>query len=79
MWPLASSHLNPMDFSMWFLLEAKVCSVAHPSVDALKTSLQIEWAKIPQETLRASVSNCRQKIERVINRKEATSHWKLII
>ena len=50
-WPFASPDLNRMDFSV--LLEANFCSVAHPSVDALKTSLQSEWAKIPQETLRA--------------------------
>lgn len=69
MWPPASPDLNPMDFSVWFLLEAKVYSVAHPSVDALKTSLLSEWAKIPQETLRASVGNFRQRIERLIERK----------
>ena len=61
--------MNPMDFSMWSLLEAKVCSVSLQSVDALKTSLQRKWAKTPQETLRASVVNFRQRIERVIERK----------
>jgi len=30
------------------------CSVAHPSVDALKISLLSEWVKLPQEALRAS-------------------------
>ena len=60
---LPSPDLNPLDFSVWSLLEIKVCSFAHPSIDALKQSLQHEWAKISQEELRASVENFRQRIE----------------
>ena len=67
--PPVSPDLNPMEFLLWSLLEAKICSVVHLSVDALKTSLQSEWSKIPQETLRTSVGNFRQRIERVIERK----------
>ena len=37
-------------FLVWSMLKAKVSSLAHPSVNALKTSLLREWAKIPQET-----------------------------
>ena len=66
MWPPSSPDLNPLDFSVWSLLEVKVCSVAQPSIDALKQSLQREWAKISQEELRASAENFRQRIERVI-------------
>ena len=54
------------------MLKAKVASVAHPSVDALKTSLFNKWAKIPQETLRASVGNFRHSIKRVIEKKDIT-------
>ena len=34
MWPPSSSDLNPMDFSVWSLLENKVCSSNHQSIDA---------------------------------------------
>ena len=64
--PPSSPDLKPLDFSVWSLLEVKVCSIAHPSINALKQSLQCEWAKISQEELRASVENFRQRIERVI-------------
>ena len=57
--PPASPDLNHMDFSVWSSFEAKVFSDAHPTVDALKTYLHSKWAKIPQETLRASVGNFR--------------------
>ena len=57
MLPPALPDLKLMNFSVWSLLEAKICSAAHPSVDALKTSVQSEWSKIPQESLRALVGN----------------------
>ena len=47
MWPTALPDLNPIDFSVWFLLKANVCSITHPGVNALKTSLINEWDKIP--------------------------------
>ena len=55
MWPPASPDLNPMDYSVWSMLKAKVSYVAYPSVDAWKRSLMREWAKISQKALCASV------------------------
>ena len=54
---------------MWSVLKSKVSSVAHPSVDVLKTSFLREWAKIPQKTLRASVVNFRKIIKLLIEKK----------
>ena len=45
MWPSAPLDFNSMDFLVWFLLKVKICSAAHPDVDALKTSLLSEWDK----------------------------------
>ena len=61
--------LNPMNFLVWSILKAKVCYVAHTSVDALKTSLMREWAKIPQKTMCAKVGNFKQRIKLLIVRK----------
>ena len=61
MWNNALPDLNPMDFSVRYILKAKVSCVAHTSVDTLKTSLLGEWDKIPQETLRASVVNFKKE------------------
>ena len=57
------------------MLKAKVSSVSHPSVDVLKTSFLKEWASIPEEMMRASVGNFRQRIKTLIERK-GTSHRK---
>ncbi|KAI6648521.1 hypothetical protein LOD99_8153 [Oopsacas minuta] len=49
-WPPYSPDLNPMDYSVWSILENKACSVSHNTVSSLKISLCREWEKIPQET-----------------------------
>ena len=77
MWPPASPNLNPVDFSVWSLLKAKVSSVAHSSAVAFKTSLLRECTKIPQKTLRASVDNYRQIIKLLIVKKGHHSENKL--
>ena len=66
---LASPDLSPTDFSVWSMLKAKVSYVDHLSVDTLKTSLRRQWAKIPKETLRASVGNFIQRIKLLIEKK----------
>jgi len=53
----------------WCQHQAKICFVAHPDVYALKTPFRSKWAKIPQETLRASDGNFRERIKRLIKRK----------
>ena len=70
-WPPSSPDLNPMDFSVWSLLEADACASSHVSVGALKSSLEKAWAKIPQETLRKAPEGFRGRLERVIQARGA--------
>ena len=51
-WSARSPDLNPLDFSMWSILEIKAYSSPHPTVEALKAKLLKEWADISQETIR---------------------------
>jgi transposase len=51
-WPPYSPDLNPLDYSIWSILEAKACAKSHASVDALKVSLRAAWEAISVETLR---------------------------
>ena len=37
-WPPSSPDLNPMDFSLWSILETNACSTPHKSIESLKTS-----------------------------------------
>jgi inhibitor of nuclear factor kappa-B kinase subunit alpha len=53
-WPPYSPDLNPLDFSIWSILESKVSASPHVSVDSLKKALVREWARIPQDHIRAA-------------------------
>ena len=53
-WPARSSDLNPLDYSIWSILEKRVCSTPHQTLEFLKAKLMKEWDAIPQETLRAA-------------------------
>ena len=54
-WPPYSPDLNPMDYSIWSILETNACSKSHKSIESLKRSLVAEWEKVPQEVLRTAV------------------------
>ena len=74
MWPPCSPDLNPIDFSVWSILEAKVFGKIHHSVDNLKQSLLRAWQEIPQEQLRASAEDVRRRLQAVIKSNGAISN-----
>lgn len=63
LWPSNSPDLNPMDFSVWGILENEISSTKHVSIDHLKKSLQRAWAKISNRTLSTIVKNFRKRLE----------------
>ena len=68
-WPPYSPDLNPMDYSIWSILENRVCTKSHKNVEALKRKLREEWEKIPQEVLRAAIEALPGRISNVIQNK----------
>ena len=69
MWPPASPDLNPLDFNIWLILEAKACAKTQNNIEGLKVSLKKAWAKIPQEKLCISVESFRGRLKRVVKAK----------
>ena len=68
-WPPYSPDLNPMDFSIWSILETKACANSHSSIESLKRSLTRAWEQIPQETMRAAVEAFPRRLRAVIQKK----------
>ena len=54
-WPPYSPDLNPLDYSVWSVLEAKACSKRHANLESLKAFLQKAWDEIDEEYLRITV------------------------
>ncbi|KAF2353927.1 hypothetical protein FHG87_015317 [Trinorchestia longiramus] len=52
-WPARSPDLNPLDFSIWSILETRVLATLHTFRESLKVKLQRKWEAIPQEQIRA--------------------------
>ncbi|KAF2344454.1 hypothetical protein FHG87_024790 [Trinorchestia longiramus] len=50
-----SLKLNPLDFSVWSILEARILATLHTSLESLKAKLQMEWKVIPQEQIRVAL------------------------
>lgn len=68
-WPPYSPDLNPMDYSIWSILEARVSSKKYQCVDSLKASLQREWAAIPQQIVRSACTSFITRLSAVIRAK----------
>jgi inhibitor of nuclear factor kappa-B kinase subunit alpha len=68
-WPSSSPDLNPMDFSIWGILEKNVNATQHSNIENLKCALKKAWEEIPQEQLRASVDEFYNRLTRCIRAK----------
>jgi len=68
-WPPCSPDLNPLDFSIWSILEAQACATSHKTVDNLKRALRREWAKIPPDILRAAADSFYHRLSSCIRAK----------
>ncbi|KAF2350228.1 hypothetical protein FHG87_019015 [Trinorchestia longiramus] len=53
-WPTRSPDLNPLDFSIWSILETRVLAISYVSLESLKAKLRREWEIIPQEQIRVA-------------------------
>lgn len=54
-WPPSSPDLNPLDYSIWGILEARVNAKRHTSIERLKATLIREWDKLSIENVRAAI------------------------
>ncbi|WKY15959.1 hypothetical protein Q1695_000993 [Nippostrongylus brasiliensis] len=65
-WPPYSPDLNPMDYSIWSVLEAKACATPHRSLDCLKESLIKAWDEIDEDYLRRTIDAFPQRLHQCI-------------
>ena len=56
-WPSNSPDLNPLDYSVWGIMEAKACAKPHKSIQELKLSLKKAWNELSLDTIAKIVDN----------------------
>ena len=71
-WPPNSPDLNPLDYSVWSILEEKACAKPHPNVESLKRALKKAWNEITLETLIKIVDNFPKRLKTCI---DANGGW----
>ena len=65
-WPPNSPDANPMDYSVWSILESEACSTRYSSEESLKRALKKAWSKISVEQLTAIVDNFPKRLKAII-------------
>jgi inhibitor of nuclear factor kappa-B kinase subunit alpha len=68
-WPPMSPDLNPMDYSMWGVLEASVAARNVKSLHRLRRVVQEEWDKMPMTIVRAAIDSWPSRIRRCIRKR----------
>ena len=64
--PPSSLDLNPLDYSIWCVFEAKACKTSHPSVEALKVSIAKNWRSLSKADIIRTCKSFWTRLENVI-------------
>ncbi|VDO69727.1 unnamed protein product [Heligmosomoides polygyrus] len=67
--PSNSLDLNPLDFSVWSVIESKVCSTRHKSLASLKASLTEAWNGRSEDYLRATSDAFVTRLKTCVHKK----------
>uniref|UniRef100_A0A914CLI8 Uncharacterized protein n=1 Tax=Acrobeloides nanus TaxID=290746 RepID=A0A914CLI8_9BILA len=68
-WPASSPDLNPLDYSIWSLLEADVNAEEHNSVESLKNAISEALERLSMEMINQAVDNWMKRLDAVIKAK----------
>ena len=66
MWPPNSPDLNPMDYGIWGVMEAKMDFEKINNLDELKRAIVEAWNSISQETIDKIIGSFRKRLRHVI-------------
>jgi len=62
LWPPNSPDLNPVDYSVWNILQEKVYKTRITDLDDLKHHIRTEWAKLDHAVIAAAVRHWRRRL-----------------
>jgi len=71
LWPPNSPDLNPVDYSVWSVLQEKVYRSKIADIDELKTRLVNGWAQFDQSIINAAISQLRRRLSACVRARGA--------
>lgn len=69
LWPARSPDLNPLDFSVWSILEKRVCATRHKSLESLKRVLVKAWDEFSDKEATRIIKSLKKRIDACIKAK----------
>ena len=71
LWPPNSPDLNPVDYSIWSVLQEKVFHSRITDLEELKTCLIDEWAQLDQSIVDAAIGQWRRRLHACVRARGA--------
>jgi len=66
-WPPSSPDLNPLDYSIWSILEREACATPHKSVESLISALQRAADNLDQEVINRAIDDFPRRLRACID------------
>ena len=63
-----SPDLNPLDYTIWGILENKSNTASHPNIGPLKTAIEEEWNKMSDEFILKACKSFRRSVNTIIEK-----------
>ena len=64
--PPQSPDLNPLNYSIWGVVEAEACKTSHQNVDDLKASAALAWFNMSEKYLVATCRSFRPRLKKIL-------------
>lgn len=68
-WPSNSPDLNPLDYSVWSILEQKISKIQFKSIDHLKLVQRRAWDEITPSECATIFENFKKRLQKCIDEK----------
>ncbi|KIH52933.1 hypothetical protein ANCDUO_16956 [Ancylostoma duodenale] len=66
-WPAISSDLDPLDHSIWGILESFACAKPHSTVEVLKRDKNFKtWNNLPMDVFTRAVDDFTRRLKKCI-------------
>lgn len=69
MWPPSSPDLNPLDYSIWGVMNSKACAKSHRNLADLRASILRAWDELSEDYVIKTCKRFRNRLEAAIREK----------
>ena len=74
-WSPSCPDHNPLDYTIWGVLENKPDATSHLNFSSLKTAFEEEWNKMSEEFILKVSELFRRRVDTIIEKKKKKKWW----